>query len=526
MSDDDVAKARQVMESMSMRERVAQLCMPVVKMFDVDSAKIEIDRYVGELQVGGILFYKGACADQIALYNRAAAQAKRPLMVAIDGEWGLNMRLRNTPRFPVNMAIGAVQNLDLVGAYGAEMGRQCRRMGINVNFAPSVDVNSNPDNPVIGRRAYGDDKNAVAERGIAYALGLESAGVLSCAKHFPGHGDTNQDSHKTLPTVGRTANDIRDIDLFPFARYIDSGLNGVMVAHLNVPALDSVTSLCTSLSPVVVNGVLRQKMGFKGLVFTDALDMQGVTKFGDTEVKALLAGNDVLVMPIDVAACIDGILEALTQGRIDAECINQHCLRVLAYKEALHLSNNAIDPDNILNDLNTARCRELILRLAQESVTLVSDGANLAGKVDARHATLLSLGDDENLKLLSLGDTVVTAREFYRHIDEAFGTVLSYNSKSEALPHINGEGTLVIEVFSAKPRYVDALKQLVQRGDVAVVFYLTPYDMLKFKPALASAQTTVVCAYEDTFEAQMAAQEALQGKIAFRGKLPVSLPLP
>lgn len=193
-------EAMQIVKSMPLKQRITQLIMPAVKMFDKDSARSQIDKFVGENQVGGLMFYKGECTEQIELYNRAVSESKLPLLVAIDGEWGLEMRLRKTPRFPINMALGAVNDEKLLEEYGEETGRQCKRMGINIDFAPVIDVNSNPQNPVIGRRAYSDNKEIVAKCGVAYALGMEKAGVLSCAKHFPGHGDTNQDSHKTLPS--------------------------------------------------------------------------------------------------------------------------------------------------------------------------------------------------------------------------------------------------------------------------------------------------------------------------------------
>ncbi len=519
-------QAEQITLQMPMRERVAQLMMPVVKMFDMDSARIQIDKYVGECRVGGILFYKGECSQQIELYNRAARITKHPVMVAIDGEWGLNMRLRHTPRFPVNMALGAVQDMDLIHAYGEEMGRQCRRMGISVNFAPSVDVNSNPDNPVIGRRSFGDDKEAVADRAIAYASGLEQAGVLSCAKHFPGHGDTNQDSHKTLPMVNRSHSDVYDIDLYPFHRYVEAGLGSVMVAHLNVPALDNTTGVSTSLSPVIIDGLLRREMGFDGLVFTDALDMKGVTKYDDVCVRALLAGNDVLVMPVDVERSIESVMQALADGRISEDCINSHCSRVMVYKLALRLDNQPVSVENVLRDLNSDYCDNLISRLAAKSITLVSDCPNKAGGVNVRKTTLVSLGDDENLRYQSLGDTLVTAREFYRYIDDNFAKLVSYNSRSEQLPDFGKREPLVVEVFSAKQRYIDALASITEHcSNVTVVFYVTPYEMLTFKDALNLRRNTVICAYEDTYHAQRAAQDALQGKTAFEGKTPVKISL-
>lgn len=522
VSSKDEAAALQEVKKMPMRNRITQLIMPVVKMFDMDSARILIDKYVGENKVGGILFYKGKCTEQIELYNRAVSKSDLPIFVAIDGEWGLNMRLQKTPRFPVNMALGAINDSRLLEEYGLEMGRQCRRMGININFAPVLDVNSNPQNPVIGRRAFSDDKMKVAQMGIAYALGLEKAGVLSCAKHFPGHGDTNQDSHKTLPTVYRSKDAIYDIDLYPFRKYIDAGLNGMMVAHLRVPAIDSVSGVSCSLSPVVITDILRKQMSFGGLVFTDALDMKGVTKYTDVAVKALLAGNDILVMPVDFDKCVDEITNAVAEGRIPESLINQRCAKVIAYKRALSLNLNAIDPRNVLDDLNTEYCRNLIAKLAQKSITLVRDKNKLLKGFDAHKSQLVTLGDDENLKMQSLGDTVVTGREFYRYIDKSYLRYVNYNNKSSVLPEISYSEPTVVEVFSAKQKYIAALHEIARHPNVTIIFYVNPYEMLQFADAV-NVGNAIVCAYEDTYDAQRAAQNAIQGKAKFEGVMPVKI---
>ena len=522
VSPQDEAIALQEVKKMPMRNRITQLIMPVVKMFDMDSARILIDKYVGEYKVGGILFYKGKCSEQIELYNRAVSKSDYPIFVAIDGEWGLNMRLQNTPRFPVNMALGAINDPKLLEEYGAEMGRQCKRMGININFAPVLDVNSNPQNPVIGRRAFSDDKMKVTQMGVAYAIGLEKAGVLSCAKHFPGHGDTSQDSHKTLPTVYRSKDAIYDIDLYPFRKYIEAGLNGMMVAHLRVPAIDSISGVSCSLSPVVVTDILRNQMSFSGLVFTDALDMKGVTKYTDVAVKALLAGNDILVMPVDFDKCVEEITAAIADGRIPESLINQRCAKVIAYKRALSLNLNVVESNNVLSDLDTEYCRSLIAKLAQKSITLVRDKNKLLKRFNARKSQLITLGDDENLKMLSLGDTVVTGREFYRYIDKSYLHYINYNSKSQGLPKIGYSVPTVVEVFSAKPKYIEALQEIAKHPNVTIIFYVHPYEMLRFKDAV-TAENAIVCAYEDTFDAQRAAQNAIQGKSRFEGVMPVKI---
>ena len=522
VTDEMKIEAMQIVKTMPLKQRITQLIMPAVKMFDMDSARFQIDKFVGENQVGGLMFYKGECSQQIELYNRAVSKSKMPLLIAIDGEWGLEMRLRKAPRFPINMALGAVNDAKLLEEYGEETGRQCKRMGINIDFSPVIDVNSNPQNPVIGRRAYSDNKEIVAKCGVAYALGMEKAGVLSCAKHFPGHGDTNQDSHKTLPTVNRTKEEIYDVELYTFRKYIAAGLNGMMVAHLNVPALDNISGLCSSISPVIVDGLLRKKMSFDGLVFTDALNMKGVTKYQDVAVHALLAGNDILVMPENFDKCVNDILAAIESGRISESMINERCAKVLAYKKAMGINLQTVKSENILEDLRTKECSELMRKLARKSITLVRDNQGISQKAKGKSTQLISLGEDENLKLISLGDSVVTDRDFYRYLDNGFKHVFAYNSKTPKMPNYDGSKPIVVEVFSAKQRYIDALSEISKHNNVVIIFYLTPYDMLKFKDAV-TLDNAIICAYEDTYEAQMAAQELVQGKGSFEGIMPVKI---
>ena len=263
-----------VYNTLSERERIAQLFCPVVDPTKGEVSRNAIDRLAGREKVGGLLLRKGSIADYVTMINRAGTQARVPVMITLDGEWGLSMRIPGTPQFPYNMALGAITDTRLLEEYGAEVARQCRLMGIHVDFAPVADVNLNPDNPVIGRRSFGEDPARVASAVVAYSRGMERGGVITTAKHFPGHGDTSTDSHKTLPVVDHSAEFMRENDLLPFIQYINAGLSGVMVGHLSVPSLDK-TMTPASLSHAITTGLLQEELGFKGLVFTDALEMKG-----------------------------------------------------------------------------------------------------------------------------------------------------------------------------------------------------------------------------------------------------------
>ena len=282
-----------VYTSLDLRARVGQLIMPIIYPRVTDT-ELLLARLKKE-QWGGILFQKGMLADQRTLTIRLQQASPTPLLIALDGEWGLYMRLKDAPQYPRNRGLGDAGDLKLIEAYGAEVARQCQLMGIHINFAPVVDVNINPKNPVIGTRSFGTSPQHVAACALAYARGLEMGGVLSVAKHFPGHGDTHEDSHKTLPIVSASKARMKAVELFPFREYFASGFGGVMTAHLSVPSYDA-SGRASSLSKPITTTLLREEMGFRGLVFTDALEMKGAQTgaVSSVAVAALKAGNDIL----------------------------------------------------------------------------------------------------------------------------------------------------------------------------------------------------------------------------------------
>ena len=324
-----------VMATLNLEQRVAQLMVVRVPLDMTDKqARVFSDEMNG-YGVGGVCFFAGTAERQASMTRRFQKDAEVPLLVCIDGEWGLGMRLKDLYSFPKNAVFGRLRpDADsIVYRMGQEIGRQCREMGIHVNFAPVVDINSNPKNPVIGTRSFGTDRERVAQLGIMYALGQQSQGVLATAKHFPGHGDTDKDSHLELPVINHTAAYIDSVDTYPFRRLIEAGVGGIMVAHLQVKALDPERP--SSLSPIVVGGLLRQRLGFDGLVVTDGLDMKGVTNTygeGNGELAALLAGNDILLLPPDVPKAIEVIKNAAERSDSIRALVDYHCRRVLKAK--------------------------------------------------------------------------------------------------------------------------------------------------------------------------------------------------
>ena len=351
-----------VMRTLTLEQRIAQLMVVRVPLNMDDDKAAEFSSTMNGYGVGGVCFFVGTAERQAPMTRLFQSQARVPLLVCIDGEWGLGMRLKDMYSFPKNATFGKLppEYDTIVYRMGAEIGRQCRKMGIHINFAPVVDINSNPKNPVIGTRSFGTDRERVSQLGIMYALGQQSQGVMAVAKHFPGHGDTDADSHFELPVINHTRAYIDTIDTYPFKRLIQAGVGGVMVAHLQVNALDP--SRPSSLSPAIVDGLLRRELGFNGLIITDGIDMKGVTntyKDGDAELAALIAGNDIILLPPDVPQSIAKIKDAAEHDDVVRALVDWHCRRVLKAKYHYVLPH-IHEPITVPDEADAARCQAIV----------------------------------------------------------------------------------------------------------------------------------------------------------------------
>jgi beta-glucosidase-like glycosyl hydrolase/CubicO group peptidase (beta-lactamase class C family) len=366
-----------VFQSQTFEERLGQLFMVAAYSNKDAKHRQEIARLVREQQLGGLIFFQGGPVRQANLTNYYQSISNVPLFIAMDAEWGINMRLDSVIAFPKAMTLGALSQENLIYDMGKEMARQFKELGMHINFAPVVDVNSNPNNPVIGYRAFGEEKRLVAKKSLAYMKGLQDHGVMANAKHFPGHGDTESDSHYTLPVINHSENRIKDIDLYPYRELIDQDLMSVMVAHLYIPSLDSERNKATTLSKYVVSDLLKTQMNFNGLVFTDALNMKGVTSFykpGEVDLMALLAGNDILVYSQDVPKAKAMILQAVDEGKISREEIDSRVRKVLKakYWAGLH-QNKPIETDRLLERLNSDDTKLLAEKLYAEAITVTNN---------------------------------------------------------------------------------------------------------------------------------------------------------
>lgn len=506
--------ADSVFNTLSPNERIAQLFVITVRNSDTPQNRKSLQRFVQQLKVGGLLFDSGSAVDQANLTNYCQSMARVPLLMTLDGEWGLAMRLDDTPRFPVNMMLGAIQDDSLLYEYGRAVGRQCRRMGIQVNFAPVVDLNSNPRNPVIGKRSFGQGVENVSDKAIAYARGLEDEGVMAVAKHFPGHGDTSDDSHKTLPRVPHSRERLMQVEIAPFKRYIESGLSGVMVGHLNVPALDD-SGLPASLSKPITHNLLRDSLGFEGLVFTDALKMKGASTFGSTALLSILAGNDIALNPSNPETQLNAIREAIDKGEISQQLIDEKCKKVLRYKYILGLARQKpIEMNNLIADLNAPEYEALNRRLHSKALTLLHNRQQTIPitHLDQSKIAVISIGDDTRSAFQTT--TALYAPDLGQFDDRTDLSILL-----DTLHHYD---RVIVAVHSDKARYRARIGRICQTEKAIVVCFLSPYQMNRLSHELARNRALLL-AYENTPLAQEYAAQAIFGGCAIEGKLPVHL---
>ena len=511
-----------VFDAMSYEERIGQLFMVVVDPKS-DARNIQkMMRYINEIHIGGILFQKGNPVTQAEVCNRAQKASRVPLFISLDGEWGLSMRLNGTTRFPKNMMLGAIEDNNLITEYGKEVARQCKELGIQINFAPDVDVNSNVENPVIGLRSFGEDPNAVADKGIAYAKGLEGMGVISVSKHFPGHGDTSDDSHKTLPSVFHSQARLDSVELLPFKRYVDNGFAGVMTGHLYVPSLDNTPNLPASLSYKIITGLLKDKWGFKGLCFTDALAMKGATtkKADNPSVKALLAGNDILLAPATPINDFSAVKEAIDEGILSLEEVEAKCLKILRYKYITGLNQySPVKVQGLSKRLNSPHAAWLAAKLNAEAITVLKNESDVL--------PLKQLGK-KKIAALAIGGEV--GNEFQAMLNR-YDTVACFsigrNSTAAYIQNVYnrlaGYDIIICSVHTVRIPESLALRQLAAKKELIYAFFTLPYFCKDYKNSATKAKALVI-GYENTPLAQEYAAQVIFGGIGAKGKLPVSIP--
>ena len=514
-----LAYADSVMQGMTDEQLLAQLIMPMVFPKEGTKALQEWDHLVAR-GFGGVLWQKGTPERQLFLTNRMREKATIPMLVAMDGEWGLSMRLSGTIRWPRNIVLGATNNLATAFEYGRATAEEAKRMGIHVNFAPVADVNNNPLNPVIGTRSFGSDPQQVAKLVLAYGQGLESQGVLSVAKHFPGHGDTEVDSHKALPVITHDRTRLEQVELYPFREFIQKGLGGIMTGHLTVPALDS-SRKAASVSPTITTELLQQQLGFEGLIFTDGLAMQGVIDNvgkGSVAVAAFNAGNDILLAPPHPQKALGELLSALKAKKIERSEVLRRCRKVLAWKCLLGATERTPLPtQSLFADLNSERSKALCTRIYEESITLLKNNEALLPLSAPKNSALLRYGDAKTPQLLQLlrSDSEVD--------NYAIGLKSSATERRATYQKLQKSSLVLVAITSEKARPDAGLLQLARDKSVVLLFLTNPYTALHFKEVIAEAKA-VVMGYDSSVDAQTAVGRALLGQLPMSGVLPVDLP--
>ncbi|MEZ4970342.1 MAG: glycoside hydrolase family 3 N-terminal domain-containing protein [Flavobacteriaceae bacterium] len=518
-----------IMESLTPQERIGQLIWVAAYSNRGPEHRTEILNAIKKWNIGGLVFFQGDPVRQLTLMNEYQDVAKVPLIGAIDAEWGLGMRLDNSISFPFQMALGAIAEDTLIYEMGKEMAYQVKRVGLHLNFAPVADVNNNPDNPVISYRSFGEDKFKVAKKSIAYMQGMQDGGLITTAKHFPGHGDTNTDSHYALPQINHSLERLHNLELYPFKELINAGINGMMVAHLNIPALDPSNEPST-LSKAIITDLLQEQLHFKGLIVTDAMDMKGVTKSnpaGLVEKKAVLAGNDVLEIVPDVAKAISEIKNAIDKGVISQKLVDAKVRKILAAKQWAKLDNyHPVPLNNLLQDINNPHALLLERKLTQASLTVLKNDGDLLPlkSLDTLKIMSVSIGSDDKTKFQQTLDLYTKVTHYTLPLEPSPAEMETIR---KAFPQYN---LILVGVHDDSPRPRNTIKfsaplqafiQTLPFSKTIVSYFKNPYSIAKLNH-LEYAKGLIV-AYQDSNSAQDLTAQLIFGGIGANGKLPVGI---
>ena len=519
-----------VFKKLNRKHRVAQLLFVRAHTNRGQAYADSVGKVIKDQQIGGLVFFQGGPGRQANLENTYQKLAKVPLLVAMDGEWGLGMRLDSAISYPYQMTLGAIQDNTLIYKMGQQVAYQFKRLGVQINFAPDMDVNNNPDNPVINYRSFGDNKYNVAAKGIAYLQGMQSGGLITTAKHFPGHGDTNVDSHADLPQLPFTRARLDSLEEYPFREAIKAGISGVMIAHMNIPALDTTTRLPSTLSRPIITGTLKDSLGFKGLVVSDAMEMKGVTKYfpdGDADVRAFEAGNDILELSEDSKRAIGLLKKAVRKKKIPKEEFEARVKKVLAAKYWAGLNKyQSADTTNLYNELNNPAAKALVQQLADNAVTLLKDD-NLISTLDPNKKTAV----------ISIGTTAVTP--YQMALGKYFTNSTNFNVPKDMqvddmdtmLQSLKAYDQVIIGIHDTRARPASKLDyssnvklliaELASHPNTVISIFANPYTIAGL-PGIEKAAAFLACYQKEEFM-QNAAVKVITKQLKPTGKLPVSV---
>ncbi len=535
-------------KKMNKKDRIAQL-MIVRAHSNLGAEHVQaVTQLVQQYHVGGLCFFQGGPVRQALLTNYYQSIAKTPLMICIDGEWGLGMRLDSVIPFPRQLLMGAISdNAPLIYQFGKAVGEQCKRMGIQVNYAPVVDINNNPENPVINDRSFGEEKYKVALYGTAFMQGMQDENIMACAKHFPGHGDVAVDSHKDLPVINKSMEQLDSLELYPFKAMIKAGVGSVMMGHLFVPAIDSTEHVAASISKNAVTGLLKNKLGFQGITFTDALEMQGIAKYfpaGEAALQSLIAGNDMLCLPGNIPGSIELILNAIKQKKLSWDDINARVKKVLLVKYNMGLAQRTpIDTTNLVNDLNQ-HTGALNKALTEQALTLLRlNNTTLQPLQQHKKIAYVSIGangepfiaqqlqSNYSAKYYAFAAKQNMGKEVMDNLNSSIPQTKSDSAAANILLNTIAKGNydeiiVGLHNYSRRPAHnfdIDEpslylLKQLQQLPQSVFFIFGNPYAIAN----ICAAPNLLSC-NEDTYDTQLAAYQWLTGNLTAKGTLPVSV---
>lgn len=480
--------------------------------------------------VGGLVFFQGGPVRQAELINRYQKISRVPLIIAQDGEWGLGMRLDSTISYPYQMTLGAIQDNTLIYKMGQMVAYDFKRMGMQMNFGPDMDINNNPDNPVINYRSFGDNKYNVATKGIAYFKGMQDNGLLVTAKHFPGHGDTNVDSHFDLPSLPFSRERLDTLEEYPFREAIKAGISGIMIAHMDIPALDTTKNLPSTLSRKIVTGILKDSLGFKGLIVSDAMEMKGVVKYfpdGEADVRAFLAGNDILELSPNSKLAIRKIRKAVRKDEITKEEFEAKVKKVLAAKYWAGLNDYHETPiENLVADLNRPVAKELVQQLSDAAITLLKGDATSLQLNPLAKTAIISIGVtqptvfQQDLSQWYANSTtfIVGRNESAGHIDSLLQTLKAYN---QVYISINDTRLRPQSKLNFNADVKQLITQLAAQNNTVISAFANAYTIAGL-PGIEKAGALVV-AYQNSDDLQHSAVKVITQRLKPSGKLSVTI---
>ncbi len=519
-----------VLNTLNLDQKIAQTIWIAGWSRDDIEQEVEVSDLIRKYGVGGIIFFQGTAEKQAELTNYYQKISKVPLLIAMDAEWGAGMRLENVEKFPYQMTLGAIKNDSLIYRLGEAVAGQFRRLGMQINLAPVADININPGNPVINYRSFGENRDNVAGKAVMYMKGMQDNGIIATAKHFPGHGDTNVDSHNDLPVIIQNRARLDSIELYPFRKLIQEGTGSIMTAHLSLPSLDSTTGLPSTLSPVIINDLLKKQLGFRGLVITDAMNMKGVTKYfkqGEADAKALAAGNDVVEFVTDVDAAIREIKDYVLEKKITNEDLDLKCRKILALKYWSGLNSiTDVSKLNIESELTPPSDKALITELYSNAITVLNNNQNI-----------LPLKNLQNLRIAAVGinsDKITVYQKRVASYLPADNFIINPSDTSactKLLKKLEGYDLVIAGVFGLdqrpnmdfgiKPSLVAFLDKLTGKNKTIITWFGNPYGISRIK----SLENTdgLILAYQDNNYTEDLSAQLIFGGIGARGALPVTI---